>query len=326
MRAKNPVWMTLVITLVLIISVATVKVVVRGAPETTISVNPPTSTVAAIGEDFTINIAIQNVPPEGLWAWQAGLKWDPNILDANSAVYNFSWFGPSAEVLAFPTDPSIHINNTEGELRACAATQTVAPVTGSGYVMEVEFHVKDYGESVLSLTDVLLCNLTDSEVIEFPVNLEDGYFAFYVVSHSLVADGISFTVVTVGTSNTSDLALNKTAKEISFNVIGPTGTLGTCNVTIPKELLDAPPELGEPWYVYLDGENITYTEVENETHTSLYFTYTHSEGQGIVIRGTKVIPEFPAAMIVPLLMFIILVAATLGKMAKPTKRREIAPR
>jgi len=323
MRAKNPVWMTLVITLVLIISVATVKVVVRGNPETTISVNPPTSTVAAIGENFTINIAIQNVPPEGLWAWQAGLKWDPNILDANSAAYNFSWFGPSAEVLVFPTDPSIHINNTEGELRACAATQTVAPVTGSGYVMEVEFHVKDYGESVLNLTDVVLCNLTDSEVIEFPVNLEDGYFAFYVVSHSLVADGISFTVVTVGTSNTSDLAFNKTAMEISFNVIGPTGTLGICNVTIPRELLRD--NATHPWTIFLDGTDITSdaTIVENGTHSFIYFTYTHSTHL-VVIRGAEVIPEFPAAMIVPLLIIATLVAAILGKMVRPTKRRETA--
>lgn len=62
--------------------------------------------------------------------------------------------------------------------------------------------------------------------------------------------------------------------QISFNVTGASGTLGFCNVTIPKVLLNA--SYPKIWTATLDGTYLSFTPTENDTHTSLYFTYAHS--------------------------------------------------
>jgi len=85
---------------------------------------------------------------------------------------------------------------------------------------------------------------------------------------------------------------NQPKKRISFNVTGPSNTMGYCNVTIPKQLLNATPT--SKWKVFLDDDNITGTVniSENATYTSLYFTYTHSTHKVQVI-GTEAISNLP---------------------------------
>jgi len=58
-------------------------------------------------------------------------------------------------------------------------------------------------------------------------------------------------------------------------------------VTIPKALL-----YGEPWTVLIDGAPVPAAITENATHSSLYFTYTHST-HTIQIIGTWAIPPPP---------------------------------
>ena len=86
---------------------------------------------------------------------------------------------------------------------------------------------------------------------------------------------------------------------IKFNVIGPTGTTGFCNVTIPDDLL-----WGE-FSVYVDGfslvEDEDYTQTYNGTHYIFYITYTHTT-HVIEIRGTDVIPEYPSFLFSSLLL------------------------
>jgi parallel beta-helix repeat protein len=65
--------------------------------------------------------------------------------------------------------------------------------------------------------------------------------------------------------------------ELDFNATGAPGTLSFCNVTIPKELLSASPQ--RIWTISVDGVYYSHNVIENHTHTSLYFTYSHSVRQ-----------------------------------------------
>jgi hypothetical protein len=98
----------------------------------------------------------------------------------------------------------------------------------------------------------------------------------------------TFIVSVESNSTVSNFVFNQPDKEISFNVTGLAGTIGFCNVTIPKALL-----YGEPWTVLIDGAPVPPTITENATHSSLYFTYTHSTHE-VQIIGTWAIPPPPS--------------------------------
>jgi len=133
----------------------------------------------------------------------------------------------------------------------------------------------------------------------------------------IVWDKTTYPVTLLSNSTVSAFEFYQPRKRISFNVRGPEGTVGFCNVTIPKTLLRA--NETHPWQVLLDGNLISYTKGENATHTSIYFTYTHST-RHVQIIGTWVTPEFLTAMILPLLMIITLVAAILRKMIQSNRK------
>jgi len=100
---------------------------------------------------------------------------------------------------------------------------------------------------------------------------------------------------------------------IVLDVTGPEGTKGFIRFTIPKDLLDCPEGL-ECWVVCLNFTDVTSSchIWENSTHTFIYVPYNHSV-QEIMVRGTWIVPEFPSALILPLLMIITLVAVVLRK-------------
>lgn len=103
-----------------------------------------------------------------------------------------------------------------------------------------------------------------------------------------------------GNSTISMFRFVQTEKKIAFNVSGPAATAGYCNITIPKSLLR-----DSPWRIVLNGTDITAESfiAENETHSSIYFTYNHSISN-VQIMGTWVVPEFsPQAMLTTMLIF-----------------------
>jgi len=69
-------------------------------------------------------------------------------------------------------------------------------------------------------------------------------------------------------------------------------------VTIPKALLK-----GEPWTVKLNGTDWAFISTSNDTHSFIYFTYTHTSIFKVTIQGTWAIPEFSSTTI--LLTFIL---------------------
>jgi hypothetical protein len=111
-------------------------------------------------------------------------------------------------------------------------------------------------------------------------------------------NGYAFNVTMISNSSISNFNFSQADMKISFNVTGPAGKAGYCNVTIPKGLLR-----DNPWKILVNGtDRISLcTVTENDTHTFIYIPYTHSSNT-IQIIGTWVVPEFPSAMILPLLM------------------------
>ena len=98
----------------------------------------------------------------------------------------------------------------------------------------------------------------------------------------------SYQVTTICNSTVASFEFSRGLKQIKFNVTGPSGTGGFCNVTIPRKLLwaDSP----ENWLVEVDGASISPLIRENATHSSLYFTYTCSTHK-VEITGTSVIRD-----------------------------------
>jgi parallel beta-helix repeat protein len=106
-------------------------------------------------------------------------------------------------------------------------------------------------------------------------------------------------IQTICNSTISNLIYNGTA--ISFDVTGNKGTSGFCRIQIPKVFMNS------TFAVFVNGTEIAYTLLpfSNENYTYLYFTYTHSTEQVIIV------PEFPSFLILPLFFIATLLAATI---------------
>ncbi len=132
-------------------------------------------------------------------------------------------------------------------------------------------------------------NLPHFEVDYYPLIIPSGPIP-------IVWDNVAYPVSLISNSTISEFRFIQTSRKITFTVRGPSDTIGYCNATIPKNLLS-----GNPWKIMLDGTDITSQAIitKNQTHTSIYFTYTHSN-YNVQIIGTWVIPEFSSLTILSL--------------------------
>ena len=175
---------------------------------------------------------------------------------------------------------------------------------GPGTIATAEFTVVGYGDTKI---DLYACDLFDSFGSSLPYPKNSQYDSMVKLSewlhHDVTWDIYNFVVDTESNSSVTDFGFSQPNKLIYFNVTRATGTKGFCNVTIPKQLLDAPAP--DNWIILIDGGSVTFTKTENATHTFLYFTYTHSTKM-VYVKGTVVIPEFPSAI-----MLLAMLTATL---------------
>jgi rhodanese-related sulfurtransferase len=97
----------------------------------------------------------------------------------------------------------------------------------------------------------------------------------------------TYSVTTFSNSTISGFNFSQPSKQISFDVTGPDGTVGFCNVTVPNILL------GGPYTVSVDGLlPLVLLETSNGTHTFLYLNYFHSTHK-VQIVGTSAGPPLP---------------------------------
>jgi parallel beta-helix repeat protein len=123
----------------------------------------------------------------------------------------------------------------------------------------------------------------------------------------IIWEGTIYPVAISTNSTISMFQFNQPQMQINFNTTGPPNTIGFCNVTIPKTLLN-----DNPWTITIDDQPPTnFTSTNNATHSFLYFTYTHNNTQTITIQGTSAIPEFPTLVTSPLTYIVIPATLTL---------------
>lgn len=105
-------------------------------------------------------------------------------------------------------------------------------------------------------------------------------------------------VQTICNSSISDFQYNSTA--IVFNVSGAEGTTGFCRIRIPTGLMNT------TYRVLVNGTEVTSNLLpcSTGTHSYLYFNYTHS------IHEVVIIPEFSSLLILSLSLMATLVAVT----------------
>jgi len=106
-------------------------------------------------------------------------------------------------------------------------------------------------------------------------------------------------VQTICNSSISDFQSDNTS--ISFNVTGEDGTAGFCRICIPTALMNA------TYRVFVNGTETqcNLLPCSNSTHSYLYFTYSHSTKEIIII------PELTSLIILPLFMIATLIIVTI---------------
>jgi hypothetical protein len=128
----------------------------------------PTNTTlySEIGETFTVNITITNA--SNLYVWQIGMNFDATVLETLSFEEGLFLKEMNATLWTPGT-----IDNTAGVIHyhASAFAGNVTGVSGNGTLATITFKTRNFGNSTLPLTDVILL---DSNLVEIEVTLIHG--------------------------------------------------------------------------------------------------------------------------------------------------------
>ena len=170
--------------LALILSLVLVEVSI--ASQTNVSINPPSIVDPTLGptEQFTVDLWVDYVEPNLLWAYQLTLSFNPDVLHGVS-VANGPFLGSQGgSVLVVPGSG---FNNDAGTLGLFAASLfpiAKFPKGGSdehGPLCSITFEVVGYGTSPITLgPETGLANKTGGWMIKKALNPEfffDGYFS-----------------------------------------------------------------------------------------------------------------------------------------------------
>ena len=144
----------------------------------------------------------------------------------------------------------------------------------------------DYEEKYPNATEIDESGIWSTPYV-FEENGQDNYPLVepwsYARTFNITWDEEIHKVRTLSNSTIASLIFNQTERQIRFKATGPSDTAGFCNVTIPKELLEASTN---QWIITVNDEIMIPNIIENATHTFLYFTFNHST-QTVNIKGTN---------------------------------------
>jgi len=133
---------------------------------------------------------------------------------------------------------------------------------------------------------------------------------------------VTYNVTILSDHSVASFNFSYADKSISFNVTGPPGAEGFCDVAIPRTLLWVQP--GEVWVILVDDVERSYTIWENTTHTVIRVLVTFGNPtHTVTIIGTHVVPEFPTFLLLPPLLIILSLVSALLRKKCITKRRNI---
>jgi hypothetical protein len=221
------------------------------------------------GTSFSVDVNVQNVTD--LYAFDVYVHYDPNLLQATNMTEG-SFLKTGGDTKVFVNE----VNQTAGYLEYVVTLLTAETgVNGSGTLFTATFmgDIVNNGTSTLSFESSELsdssanlisyeahestANVTSLTVVTQTVTVGQTEYTFELTSNSTIPGGSQFLV---------DVS-NKT---VSLNVTGMSGSVGFCNLTIPKAVMNG------TFAVLINGTAIAYTKTENATHYMLYFTYSQS--------------------------------------------------
>lgn len=129
-------------------------------------------------------------------------------------------------------------------------------------------------------------------------------------SFHIVWEGATHTFDTISDSIITNLNFDQPKKSVNFAVLTEGVETSFCRVTVPEAVL------GGPYSVIVNGsQTVALDEESNGTHTFLFLNYSATANE-IQIFGDTVIPEFPPALFLPVLMIATLLMVLLEKEAR----------
>lgn len=312
-----------IITVLMLLMLPNVK---ANSPTPLVYIDPPTIVGTTVGQEIDVTVMAKDFT--NLIGWQAGLLWDPAILEGLTLYADSTLPDDVFDVLAPGVGTmwnSGTFDNTKGTLSYSGqnlkgVSLGVDATAGESYkLMKVKFKVKVVGLCDIHLSDVLLLKPEAGMPVEMQVYILDVFTAH---------DGDYSYAVNILTNSTGKTKSNifghqfvPASNALRFNLTSikerdyATTTTGFCNVTIPRDLMwvDALSE----WAVKVnDALPLSLTSTEDTTNYYIYFTYAHTGTLTtpavlkIEITSTYAVPEFSTPML--LLPFILAAILTIA--------------
>jgi hypothetical protein len=288
----------------------------------------PTVQVSSVDHNGTVpytfdaNVSILNL--DRYWdlaGFDVQLSYDPEVVQATKIRidpdqwFNASWPGHDFTIMN-------RTDNVKGKvwvsmLGIPSVNGTHTPLSGSAVLFTVTFTAYA-SDPLLKITDPYsLAAFPHPERAEspfksletsvpIPYNITNG-FAHIIgaIQHTPLT---GYTVTTKSNSSVSSLSFQPGIPMITFNVTGPHGYTGFCNITIPRSLMWS--TMGNTgWIVQVDGQTITPTISTDASNTYIYFTYQQSTHY-ITIVASNVVPEFSFIGLIIIMLSALAIALT----------------
>lgn len=125
---------------------------------------------------------------------------------------------------------------------------------------------------------------------------------------NLAGNATPINVEVVSNSTVSNVQVDETARILSFNVSGETGTSGFSRITVPNIIVES--FWNGTYTLLLNGEPWPFTSSSDAQNTYIYINYTHSEHQVIIL------PEFPSNLFIAALMMSTILYVMISKRRK----------
>jgi len=280
---------------------------------------------------FDANVSILNLNSYwDLGGFDIQLSYDPEVVQATKISidpakwFNASW--PGGEFIIMNQTDNVNGKVWVAMLGIPSVSGTHTPLSGSAFLFTVTF-IANASDPLLKITDPFsLAAFPHPERVEspfnnretsvpIPYNITNGFAHIIGMIQNTPLTG--YTVTTESNSSVSSLFFQSGVPMITFNVTGPHGYTGFCNVTIPKNFMWS--NIGNTgWIVQVDGQIITPTISTDANNTYVYFTYSQSTHY-ITIVTSNVVPEFGFAGLI-ILMLSALAIVLIKKSPIPKKK------
>jgi hypothetical protein len=317
-------------TLTMLLILASMLIFARGAVKAETSPQQPNGPVLKLSPEtynykggslpiFNMNVTIVNLDPYwDLAGFDIILTFNKTFIKALNITE-----GPFIETYNFTYIIKREINNTEGYVWL-AYMQLMPPEErptpyGNWTLFTITFSAEMYCQQKIKFITEMPRGLAgfphperseppynnSESAVPIPYTAEDANInVIELKQHVLTVDNVNYTVVTESNSTVSTPTVNAPIPALMFTTSGLDGTVGYCNVTVPKNFMWTA-TVGD-WMVLVDGQQVQPQISEDNVNTYIYLTYNQSTHY-ITIITTSIVPEFSN---IPSMLIILLLSAT----------------